>query len=62
MSSTSVLQVVLALSPGGTERLVIEMVKRLRGWAEIEVCCMEQRGDWASEIEALGISLTPLER
>ena len=37
----SVLQVVLTLNPGGTERLVLELVKRLAGQSRQAVCCLD---------------------
>jgi hypothetical protein len=36
-----VLQVVLSLNPGGTERLVVEIIKRLRSELPMAVCCLE---------------------
>jgi len=57
-----VLQVVLSLNPGGTERLVIELVARLRGEAPMAVCCLDAKGSWASELESGGVRVTALER
>ena len=57
-----VLQVVLSLSPGGTERLVIELSKRLHAAHGMHVCCLDAPGAWAEELTALGISVTALGR
>lgn len=57
-----VMQVVLSLSPGGTERLVIELSKRLHGAHGMHVCCLDAPGAWADELTALGISVTALGR
>ena len=57
-----VLQVVLELSPGGTERLVIELSQRLHSQHGMHVCCLDAPGAWANELTALGISVTALGR
>jgi L-malate glycosyltransferase len=57
-----VLQVVLSLSPGGTERLVIELSKRLHAAHGMHVCCLDAPGAWAEELTARGISVTALGR
>jgi L-malate glycosyltransferase len=57
-----VLQVVLSLSPGGTERLVIELSKRLHGTHGMHVCCLDAPGAWAEELTSRGISVTALGR
>jgi glycosyltransferase involved in cell wall biosynthesis len=57
-----VLQVVLSLNPGGTERLVIEIVKRLRDETPMAVCCLDEKGAWAAELERSGIAVTALNR
>jgi len=57
-----VMHVVLSLSPGGTERLVIEMCRRLLPEIEPIVCCLDGPGAWASELTDAGISLYALER
>jgi glycosyltransferase involved in cell wall biosynthesis len=56
------MQVVLALDVGGTERLVIELVKRLSSMASFSVCCIDQRGEWAQELVERGVSVTELLR
>lgn len=56
------LQVVLRLDPGGTERLVIEMVRRLHARVPMAVCCLEEPGAWADRVTALGVPVTALSR
>jgi glycosyltransferase involved in cell wall biosynthesis len=57
-----VLQVVLSLNPGGTERLVLELVKRLHPTIPTQVCCLDEGGAWASELENQGIHVVSLQR
>jgi glycosyltransferase involved in cell wall biosynthesis len=56
------MQLVLSLSPGGTERLVIEICKQLAERIEPMVCCLDERGAWARELESLGIPVVALGR
>jgi L-malate glycosyltransferase len=56
------MQVVLSLSPGGTERLVIEIVRALAGRIESVVCCLDEPGSWAAELEALQVPVISLGR
>src|SRR5690348_4944600 len=62
MSQTRVLQVVLSLNPGGTERLVVELAKRLHEEMPMAVCCLDEAGAWAADLEARGIRVTALRR
>jgi glycosyltransferase involved in cell wall biosynthesis len=57
-----VMQIVLSLDPGGTERLVIEIAKGLRPTVEPFICCLDQAGAWAPELAADGIPVTALGR
>ncbi len=57
-----VLQVVLSLAPGGTERLVIETVRRLRGRYRMTVCCLDGDGAWADELRLEGVEVVALGR
>jgi glycosyltransferase involved in cell wall biosynthesis len=57
-----VLQVVLNLDPGGTERLVIEICSRLRQRYRIAVCCLEDAGAWAPELLDRGVQVVSLGR
>lgn len=56
------MQLVLSLSPGGTERLVIEICRQLAGRIDSVVCCLDQPGDWAAELAPLNIPVTSLSR
>ena len=57
-----VLHVVLSLNPGGTERLVIEIVRRTAGQFPTAVCCLDEPGAWAAELDALSIPVASLGR
>ena len=56
------MQLVLSLSPGGTERLVIEIVRALAQRIESIVCCLDQPGAWAAELEVMGVPVISLAR
>ncbi len=56
------LQVVLQLDPGGTERLVIEMVRRLHTQMSMAVCCLDAPGAWADRVTTLGVPIHVLGR
>jgi glycosyltransferase involved in cell wall biosynthesis len=56
------MQVVLSLTPGGTERLVVEMCKRLQPEFRVSVCCLDDEGDWATDVRREGVDVTPLRR
>ena len=56
------MQLVLSLSPGGTERLVIEICKHLTDRVESMVCCLDEHGAWARELAGAGIPVTALGR
>ena len=58
----SVLQVVLSLNPGGTERLVVELVKRLRPEMPMAVCCLDEEGSWGEGLRGDQIDVTALRR
>jgi glycosyltransferase involved in cell wall biosynthesis len=57
-----VLQLVLSLSPGGAERLVVQLATAL--WASIPmaVCCLDGRGAWAEDLADRGIPVVALDR
>jgi glycosyltransferase involved in cell wall biosynthesis len=57
-----VLQVVLSLTPGGTERLVIETVRRLHSRFPMAVCCLDAEGAWAGELRQNGVAVVALGR
>lgn len=56
------LQVVLQLDPGGTERLVLDLVTRLRHQMPMAVCCLDDEGAWASQLTDLGVPVVALHR
>jgi L-malate glycosyltransferase len=58
----SVLQVVLSLAPGGTERLVIETVRRLRTAYRMSVCCLDEPGEWGEMLRREGTAVFSLNR
>jgi L-malate glycosyltransferase len=60
--STGVMHVVLSLSPGGTERLVIEIARRVAQRTNVYVCCLDDAGDWAEELTAHGVPVMTLGR
>lgn len=56
------MQLVLSLSPGGTERLVIEICRHLAGTVDSTVCCLDEPGAWAGELSQLNIPVVSLSR
>jgi glycosyltransferase involved in cell wall biosynthesis len=56
-----VVHVALSLDVGGTERLIIEMVKRLAP-RSAAVCCLDAPGSWATVLTDLGIPVVALHR
>ena len=62
MTKPRVMQLVLSLSPGGTERLVIEMCRRLAADVDTVVACLDEPGAWAAEVTELNIPVISLER
>jgi L-malate glycosyltransferase len=58
----NVLQVVLSLNPGGTERLVVELVKRLCAELPMAVCCLDDEGTWGAGLRKDNIEVTSLGR
>lgn len=56
------MQLVLSLSPGGTERLVIEIVRALSARIDSVVCCLDEPGAWAAELEAMQVPVISLGR
>lgn len=62
MRKPRVMQLVLSLSPGGTERLVIEICRHLTDRIESLVCCLDERGAWSRELSGIGIPVVELGR
>jgi glycosyltransferase involved in cell wall biosynthesis len=54
--------IVLSLAAGGTERLVIEMCRRLPRAMVTVVCCLDECGEWAPELTSAGIPVVALNR
>jgi glycosyltransferase involved in cell wall biosynthesis len=57
-----VMQVVLSLTPGGTEHLVVQICKRLPAEFGTVVCCLDAEGEWAADLQARGIEVRALRR
>src|SRR5918994_6607690 len=57
-----VMQLVLSLSPGGTERLVIEICRQLANRVQSMVVCLDEPGEWAAELAGLHVPVVPLGR
>jgi glycosyltransferase involved in cell wall biosynthesis len=62
MSDLRIVQVVPNLEPGGTQRLVIELVRRTRRSRTCLVVCLDEKGDWALEVERHGVPVVALNR
>jgi glycosyltransferase involved in cell wall biosynthesis len=62
VSKLAIAHVVLSLTPGGTERLVIEIVRRTRAQCRSIVCCLDDLGEWAPELIREGIPVVALGR
>ncbi|HXI32084.1 MAG TPA: glycosyltransferase [Vicinamibacterales bacterium] len=62
LPTARVLQVVLRMTPGGTEHLVLEICKRIRHEFEVTVCCLDDEGEWATDLRAEGIDVVALRR
>lgn len=57
-----VVHVVLSLRPGGTERLVVDIVKTLRDRFRMSVCCLDELGSLADELIAVDVPVMSLGR
>lgn len=57
-----VLQVVLGLSPGGTERIVRQLVERGRAACDMAVCCLDEAGAWGEALARDGVPVWALGR
>ena len=62
MDQPRVLQVVLSLNPGGTERLVVELARRLHTDVPMMVCCLDEAGAWAGEVATKDVEVIALRR
>jgi L-malate glycosyltransferase len=61
-SQTRVMHVVLSLTPGGAERLVVDLCHTLRERTQPSVCCLDTAGAWAAGLEASGVRIDVLGR
>src|ERR1051325_8271617 len=57
-----VMHIVPSLEPGGTGRLVIDLARRIRPFAEPSVCCLDDSGGWAGDLTGVGIPVYALRR
>jgi L-malate glycosyltransferase len=57
-----VMHVVLSLTAGGTEHLVIEMCRRMRSDYDVSVCCLDDEGVWAERVRTLGVEVIAMRR
>ena len=57
-----IVQVVLSLAPGGTERLVIDMTRVLAGRRRCIVICLDEAGAWAPTLAQSGVTVYALHR
>ncbi len=57
-----IMQVVLSLTPGGTEHLVVQLCRRLGPQFDVTVCCLDDEGAWAPEVRASGSEVIALGR
>ena len=62
MTEPRILQVVLSLNAGGTERLVLELVKRLHADMPMAVCCLDAAGLWGEQLRESGVAVDALNR
>jgi glycosyltransferase involved in cell wall biosynthesis len=56
------MQLVISLEIGGTERLVADLARRLRVEADITLCCLDRLGVWGEELQREGIPVHCLRR
>ncbi len=61
-SDLRLMQLVIGLGPGGTERLVIDMTREIHRHAYVMVSCLDELGDWSNQLTDLGIEMTCLGR
>ena len=58
----NLVQIVLSLTPGGTERLVIDMTRELSQEANVFVICLDEAGAWAHQLTDFGVEYEVLGR
>lgn len=59
---SGIIQVVLSLEVGGTERLVLELARRLSDLGPMSIVCLDEPGRLAEEARGRGIDVTALGR
>jgi glycosyltransferase involved in cell wall biosynthesis len=57
-----VMQLVLSLTPGGTEHLVVQICRRLGLEFDVMVCCLDDEGEWAADVRAHDVDVVALRR
>jgi len=63
MSKENILYIIWSLSQGGAERVVINLAKGLdRTRFNPMVCCLNEKGEFANELEDIGIPVIPLHK
>src|SRR5919198_6743021 len=62
MNPARILQVVLSLDTGGTERLVVDICTRLQRRFAMSVCCLDTPGTLASDLTDKGIEVVAFHR
>jgi L-malate glycosyltransferase len=62
VQTPAVLQVVISLSPGGTERLVADTVRQLSPTYPMAVVCLDEAGAWGEALRQEGIEVVALRR
>jgi L-malate glycosyltransferase len=60
--SPGILQVVLSLNPGGTERLVVELTRAAALQFRVAVCCIDEPGTWGMQLRDQGFDVFALHR
>lgn len=58
----NVMHVVLSLSPGGAERLVIDLSRTLAPIVRSSICCLDEAGPWAGTARAAGVPVDVIGR
>jgi L-malate glycosyltransferase len=52
----------LSLNPGGTERLVVEIIRRCHSEMPMAVCCLDEEGTWGKALKDEGVQVRALNR
>ncbi|MGQ0721230.1 MAG: glycosyltransferase [Candidatus Eiseniibacteriota bacterium] len=57
-----VMQIALRLDPGGAERLIVDLARKLPPGYESLVCCLDSPGEWGAMLAAEGMPVFALQR